>query len=235
MTGKHANIQGPDTSVNGIFVYHGHTLPTHAHSSSNNVFHAYPGLMHSSNSLLSDLFVLHFYLHYLTATGISCSTHNAFNRRTTNMISSYVSAWKKNVPNLTSTVSLSELLSESFGKTRLVVGMRKLNYDGGNSDGVLTSAQVNTQQTYLYYTKINCSFTTIWLPPPNPCPLGAHQHFLEIELGRKRRKQTGAKYGGHVTTEQTNKSVLFCPENFCRNWNQKNPESLCTPVKLQSK
>lgn len=70
------------------------------------------------------------------------------------MISSYVSAWKENVPNLTSTLSLSELLSESFGKPRLVAGICKLkHYDGGNSNGVLTSAQVNAQQTYLDYTK----------------------------------------------------------------------------------
>lgn len=33
-------------------------------------------------------------------------------------------------------------------------------------------------------------------------PLGAHQHFLETELGRKTWKQTGVKYAGHVATEQ---------------------------------
>lgn len=182
MTGKHANIQGPDTSVNGIFFHHGHTSSQHMHTVV--VIMCFtPILVWCTAAIVYCLtvFILHFYLHYLTATGISCSIHNVFNRTTTtNMISIYVSAWKKNVPNLTSTVSLSELLSESFGKTRLVAGICKLkHYDGGNSDGVLTSAQVNAQQTYLYYTKENCSFTTIWLPPPNPCPLSAHQHFLE--------------------------------------------------------
>lgn len=148
-------------------------------------------------------FFLHFYLHYLTATGISCSIHNAFNRRTTNMISSYVSAWKKMFQISHQQSAYLNYSVKALTKPDLWWEYVNWNYDGGNSDGVLTSAQVNAQQTYLYYTKKkNCSFITIWLPPPNPCPLGAHQHFLEIELGRKRWKQTGAKYAGHVATEQ---------------------------------